>query len=634
MPVQSFAEWSGPARHLRPRRRPLVRRFVVLGGAALISGVAGFQMYEVLSFRGLTALELVVLAIYVLLVPWIALAFTNALAGLWVSITARRTTPTFDADASTTLHTLTALLVPTHNESAARVRANLIAITDSLAETAQLGRFHVVVLSDSNQPDIVIAEAAMVQGLRDRLDPVTQAYYRHRDDNVDLKAGNIGDWIRTHGAPYDHFVILDADSLMDGATLVRLAATMERDPDLGVLQTAPTVIGGETLFARLQQFGAGAYGPLITRGLAWWNGEDGNYWGHNAMIRTSAFAAAAGLPHLRGRRPFGGQVMSHDFVEGALVRRAGWAVRLAPELPGSYEESPPSLVDLATRDRRWCQGNLQHLALLRARGFRPISRLHFLTGIFAYVASPVWLAFLVVGVLASLQARYLPMRQGSAGFELLALPAQDAGRARLLFIVTMALLVAPKLIALFVLLAQRESRRGCGGTAAVCVSVGVDTIVSALIAPIMMLVQTQAVVSVLSGRDAGWKAQRRDGVIPPSEIVRRHLWHTGVGVVLGVTAWLVSPWLFVWMIPIVAGLVLAIPISALTARPAGRRLGLFRTPEETTAPPIVAARDRAEELSATLPRPTSGGTSDQYSDQERGAWWEPTGPVPTSEPRP
>lgn len=597
MPVQSFARWDGPVRRPRPVARIAVRRLLVLGGAAALAAVAISQMFEVLTFRGLTLMELVVLAIYALLVPWIALAFTNALAGLWYIVSRRRSGLALEGEAEPRrLSTLTALLVPTHNESAAGVRANLEAITDSLARTGQLAHFHVVVLSDSSRDGLVAAEGAALHGLQERLGTATRAFYRHREENVDLKAGNIADWVRHHGAPYAHFVILDADSLMEGTALVRLAAAMERHPDVGMIQTAPAVVGGSTLFARLQQFSACVYGPLITGGLAWWQGTDGNYWGHNAIVRTSAFAGAAGLPHLDGRKPFGGQVMSHDFVEAALVRRAGWAVRLAPDVSGSYEESPPSLVDLAVRDRRWCQGNLQHLALLRARGLNPVSRLHFVTGIFAYVASPLWLTFLLVGLLASLQARYLPMRQGSTGFELLALPAQDADRARLLFIITMVLLVAPKVIALLVILARSASRRACGGAVAVCASVGVETMISGLIAPVMMLVQSRAVASVLTGRDAGWKAQRRGGAIPMGEIVRHHLWHTVVGVAMGVAAWLVSPALLFWMIPVVAGLVLAIPISALTARPgAGRftmRCGMFRTPEETLPPPVVEARER------------------------------------------
>ena len=470
--------------------------------------------------------------------------------------------------------------------------ANLEAICASLAPTGELARFPIFVLSDSTDADAWVAEEAAVLALRDRLGETATVYYRHRVDNVDLKAGNVADWVRRFGAPYAHFVVLDADSVMDGATLIRLAAAMEHDPHMGVIQTIPVVVGGATLFARLQQFAARAYGPVITSGLAWWHGADGNYWGHNAIVRTSAFAEAAGLPHLKGRRPFGGQVMSHDFIEAALVRRAGWAVQLAPALQGSYEESPPSLVDLATRDRRWCQGNLQHVALLQARGFHAISRLHLLTGIFAYLSSPLWLAFLLVGMLASLQAHFVRTRRVGDVLDVFRqLPAQDAQRATRLFIIIMIVLITPKLVALAVLLLNRAARRGCGGAPRAVTSVLLETIFSALIAPIMMLTQSRAVASVLAGRDAGWKAQRRDGVITLREIVHRHLWHTLFGIAMGAVAWLVAPSLFLWMSPVVIGLVLAIPISALSARRStgrvSRRLGLFRTPEETAPPPVL-----------------------------------------------
>ena len=597
MPVQSFRRWSRPSRRPRPVSRIGVRRSLVLGGALVLSGLAVYEMYQVLTFNGLTVLELVIVTLYVLLVPWVALTFTSSLAGAWALLTRQ---PRRADRPPGPLTTLTALLVPTHNESATAIFANLAAITTSLAATGELARFHLTILSDSNNADAVTAEIAAVRDLRARLGGDTRVYYRHREQNLDVKAGNIGDWVRHYGAPYHHFLVLDADSVMDGPTLVRLVGVMEADPEVGVLQTVPTVVGGTTLFARMQQFGARFYGPVIASGLAWWAGGDGNYWGHNAMIRTRAFAEAAGLPHLAGRKPFGGHVLSHDFVEAALVRRAGWAVRLLPTVTGSYEESPPSLVDLGTRDRRWCQGNMQHLALLRARGLRPISRLHLLIGIFSYLTSPLWLLFLLLGLLASIQARYLPLRQGTVGFDLFALPEQDAVRARSLFAITMVVLVAPKLIAVSLVLARSTTRRACGGAAAVLASVGVEAVLSGLMAPIAMLMQSRSVASVLAGRDAGWKVQRRDGRVPLREITRRHAWHTVVGVLIGVAAGLASPWLLLWMSPIILGLVLAIPLSALTARAdAGqlaRRLGLFRIPEEVAPPPVLA--ERARRLSA------------------------------------
>ena len=213
-------------------------------------------------------------------------------------------------------------------------------------------------------------------------------FYRRREKNTSRKAGNIADFVSRWGGAYKHMVVLDADSLMSGRTIVRLAAAMEADPDAGVIQTLPLVINRNTLFARVQQFAARIYGPVIAVGLSEWMGHDGNYWGHNAIIRTEAFAAHCGLPDLRGRPPWGGHIMSHDFVEAALMRRAGYAVYMLPTLGGSYEESPPSLIDLSTRDRRWCQGNLQHIRILFGKGFHWASRQHFLTCLLYTSPSP------------------------------------------------------------------------------------------------------------------------------------------------------------------------------------------------------------------------------------------------------
>ena len=94
----------------------------------------------------------------------------------------------------------------------------------------------------------------------------------------------------------------------------------------------------------MQQFAGRLYGPLIAAGIAWWHGSEGNYWGHNAIIRVRAFARGRRpCRNCSGRKPFGGHILSHDFIEAALMRRAGWAIHMAPTLGGSFEECPPSL---------------------------------------------------------------------------------------------------------------------------------------------------------------------------------------------------------------------------------------------------------------------------------------------------
>jgi membrane glycosyltransferase len=374
---------------------------------------------------------------------------------------------------------------------------------------------------------------------------------------------------------------------------------MEASRDAGLIQTLPLVVNRHTLFARAHQFAARIYGPVLAAGLAYWHLGDSNYWGHNAIIRTKAFIDSAGLPDLPGQPPFGGPIMSHDFVEAALLRRAGWKVYLVPEITGSYEESPPSLLDFAERDRRWCQGNLQHSRVVPAAGLHWLSRLHLVMGIMSYLASPIWLLFIVLGIFLALQAHFLRPAYFPKGFALFPTwPIFDAKRALQLFVGTMAVLIAPKVFGYILLLKDRQTRRCCGGVLRTALSVLVEIVLSSLIAPVMMLMQSVAVLGIATGRDAGWKAQRRDdGSIPFRELVRRHRTHTLCGVVLAGVAYSVSPVILAWMSPVVLGLVLAIPVSALTGWPAlgmaVHRLGLLATPEET-APPAVL--QRANEL--------------------------------------
>ena len=323
-------------------------------------------------------------------------------------------------------------------------------------------------------------------------------------------------------------VVLDADSLMTGQALVQLVAAMEAHSDAGLIQTLPLVINRNTLFARAHQFAARLYGPIIATGLAYWHRGDSNYWGHNAIIRTKAFIDHAGLPDLPGQPPFGGHIMSHDFVEAALIRRAGWKVYLVPEITGSYEESPPSLIDFAERDRRWCQGNLQHSRIVPAAGLYWLSRLHLVMGIMSYLASPIWLLFIVLGILLALQAHFLRPAYFPKEFALFPTwPIFDPERALRLFVGTMAVLVAPKVFGYILLLKDRQTVRRCGGALRTGMSVLVEIVLSSLIAPVMMLMQSAEVVGIVTGRDAGWKAQRRDdGSIPFRAIARRHRSHT------------------------------------------------------------------------------------------------------------
>ena len=594
MPVQALRQGgrTEPLRLAAPRLA--ARRAFVFGTALLLTAVAAYEMYLVLAVGGLTTLEAVILVLFVILFAWIALSFASMLGG--VIALARRPAQLLDIDTNSPLPALDthiALLLPAYNEVPDRVFSRVQAIYESVAATGQIACFDVFILSDTTDPDIFIAEEAAFLTLRQRLGPDARIYYRHRRKNTAKKAGNIADWLQRFGGRYEQMIVLDADSLMTGDTLVRLAAAMERNPGVGLIQTFPVMVNATTTFARVQQFAGRLYGPLIAHGLAWWHGADGNYWGHNAILRVRAFAECAGLPALTGPRPIGGHILSHDFVEAALMRRGGWAILMAPRLTGSYEESPPSLTEYAARDRRWCQGNLQHIGVLPARGLHWVTRLHLATGIGAYVAAPLWLLFLLVGILISLQAQFIRPEYFPKTFALYPQwPAQDPVRAAYVFTGTMALLLLPKLISYLAMLPDRATRRGFGGTIRAFVSMLAETLISGLIAPILMLVQSASVMAILSGRDSGWQAQRRDdGTLPLRAAMRRYGWHTAFGLLLALAAYEVSYSLFAWMTPVILGLILAIPLAQWTADPrTGRRLRgmkLLLTPEENDPPEIL-----------------------------------------------
>ncbi|AWN43550.1 glucans biosynthesis glucosyltransferase MdoH [Methylobacterium durans] len=593
MPVQDLASWSPDQGHrpARPLRTPHAARLFVFGGAAALTAYGALQMYETIAVSGSpTALQWALLVLFVLNFSWIALAFTGAILG-FATLLRRPPLPAVP----TALATRTAVLMPVYNEATARTFAGLEAMRESVEATG-LGRsFDWFVLSDSTQADAWIAEERAFLDLRSRLGRDARIFYRHRPKNHHRKAGNIGDFVSRWGGHYDHMLVLDADSLMTGDSMVRLAAAMEADPDAGIIQSLPLIINRNTLFARVQQFAARIYGPVIATGLSVWSGRDGNYWGHNAIIRTRAFAEACGLPDLTGRPPFGGHVLSHDFVEAALIRRAGWAVTMLPTLSGSYEESPPSLIDVAVRDRRWAQGNLQHGRIISAAGLALASRQHFATGIAGYVASPLWLAQLVVGIALVLQTAYVRPEYFTSEFGLYAVfPRFDPVRALKLFGLTMGILLAPKFLGLILALIDGPVRRACGGTFRLLASSLIEILLSALIAPIAMLIQSGSVFQILAGRDTGWNPQRRDdGSIPFRDIVRRHRWHTALGLITGVAAFAIATSLFLWMSPTILGLVLAIPISWASGQLglglALRRAGLLMTPEEREPPAIAQA---------------------------------------------
>jgi len=595
----------GSRRPLRPDMSAFLRRLFVFGGAALLTFFLTRELCLVLSVGGYAELELVLIGLFVLNIAWLSLSFMSALSGFLVMALGLKqsivSAPT-DAEAQSNPEGRTAILVATYNEAPERIFGMALATIKELEAAGQGESFDVFILSDTTDPDIWVHEEAAFQAARARPSGGPRLYYRRRATNTGKKAGNIADWCRRWGPGYDYMIVLDADSLMTGDVLARLAHCMDRMPEAGLIQTVPVTIGRNTLFARMQQFASSVYGPIMAAGLAFWHRGTGNFWGHNAIIRVRAFMESAGLPHLPGSPPFGGQILSHDFVEAALMCRAGWRVCMAPELKGSYEEIPPSLIDFASRDRRWCQGNLQHSRILGARGLLSLSRVHLAMGIMAYMSAVFWLVFLVAALTLSVQ-QLMAQPVYFAGDQTLfpTWPMQDSERAMGLLFFTLALLLLPKLFGLLIALSDGEKRRGLGGAFGLGSSVVMETILSSFVAHIMMIVQSAAVFDIIRGRDSGWNPQRRDdGSLPSSWVLRYHLLHTLLGVALGVFTFLMSLPLFLWLLPATLGLSLSGPLSAVSAnRKWGerfKRVSLFRIPEERRPPQIAIAAQLHSEL--------------------------------------
>jgi membrane glycosyltransferase len=593
MPEQNLRRYKRERRLGWPSLRTFLGRLVTFGGAVALTAYATREMIAVVSVGYVSALQWAMVALFAITFGWISLSATAAVAGVLFGGVRRR------AKGDARPEQRTALVMPIYNESPAGTFSALQAMAEALIERDAAAGFEIFVLSDTTNPDIYIKETAAYHVLREKLGDRLRVWYRRRADNVGRKAGNLHEFVTRWGGRYDFMVVLDADSILAPDTLVTLVREMAADPNLGLLQTVPRLVGGRTLFARLQQFAGRVYGPIVARGICAWQGDDGNYWGHNAIIRTRAFAAAAGLPTLPGKKPFGGLILSHDFVEAALLRRAGWAVRMLPTLGGSWEDSPPSLLDSAARDRRWAQGNIQHLAVILSKGFTWSNRTHMTIGVMSYLASPLWFALIVVGLgtaghIATVQYEYFTDEMSLFP----RWPLFDSERMIRLFIVAMGTLLAPKILGVLRSLVDGELLRTVNPLRVVLGAVA-ETILSALYAPIMMMMQIRQVSEIFWGQDSGWSTQsRKHSRTPWLTLARRHWLQTLAGLVVSVVLFYVSFPLFLWMSPALVGLVFALPLSAasgsvLLARVA-RFFGCLTIPEEVHVPRVIALRDEAE----------------------------------------
>ncbi|MDB5437834.1 MAG: glucans biosynthesis glucosyltransferase MdoH, partial [Caulobacteraceae bacterium] len=359
MPIQSLdGPQFGDSRDQADGVTRQRRRYFFLW-TVFFTALANALEIQVLGTAAISPLQWVQIILFLPLSALLSCWFVNSLVG-YVAMGKKRLRASRLEPSAPLAHPKgrTAILAPVYNEDPAAVAGRLLAMARSLAGHGAQDAFDIFVLSDTRNRQVAAAEVEAFHDLS-AASPLP-VYYRRRPENTHRKSGNLAEWVQRFGAAYPQMIVLDADSLMTGECMLRLVGEMERRPDLGLIQTLPVIVGAKTLFARWIQFGTRVYGQVASAGLAWWSGAEAAYWGHNAVIRTKAFAESCGLPELKGAAPFGGHIMSHDVVEAGLMRRAGWTVMFEPTLPGSYEEAPPTVADFMVRDRRWCQGNVQH----------------------------------------------------------------------------------------------------------------------------------------------------------------------------------------------------------------------------------------------------------------------------------
>jgi membrane glycosyltransferase len=487
----------------------------------------------------------------------------------------------------------TAVLVPIYNEDPASTFSRVAAMDRGLAALGASDLFDFALLSDTTSEIIAEEEALWWARLVAERHAEGRIFYRRRLINTGKKAGNIEDFMRRAGAAYQYALILDADSLMAPETAIEMVRRMEADEKLGLLQTLPTIIHAKSFFGRAMQFSASYFSPVFARGVAMLQGNEGPFWGHNALVRVHAFAESCGLPQLSGKPPFGGHVMSHDYVEAALLARAGWKVRLDPDLTSSFEEGPENLLEHAKRDRRWCQGNMQYVKLVLAPNMRLWNRFVFAQGIMAYVASPIWLLFLVTSLASPFFAPrpdYFP----EPHFPFPIFPADETMMAVVLVVFIWCLLVLPKLIIVARGVFTGDNRRFGGTLHALASTVG-EIIFSSLVAPLMLWFQSRAVIQVLLGADGGWSAANRGG----GRMSLNDAWLSSRGIVLtGVVAMLftitAAPDLIWWLLPIAVPMAIAPLLIWGTSQNAegGFWRYLFLTPTEREAAPVMTAREK------------------------------------------
>lgn len=579
------------------------RRSLVAGAVVAQTLVAVYYLLATLPYHGSTGIEKTIAVLFAILFAWISAGFWVAIVGFVVRrfggdpySPLRRHDP---VELANTPLARTAIVMPIYHEPVAASLGALRATYRCLQRMGKLEAFDFFILSDSRDPNVWLEEQAAWFELCKELDGFGRIHFRRRPVNLDYKSGNVADFLRRWGRSYEYMIVFDSDSAMGANSIVPLVQLMEREPQVGMIQTKPTIVNGRSAFARFQQLGNTVYGALFGTGLAALQMGEAAYWGHNAIIRVRPFMQACGLKKLPGFGLFRGPILSHDFVEAAYMGRAGYEVWLEPDLPNSYENSPPSLVDELSRDRRWAKGNLQHLwLLLFGRKIRFAHRMVFLNGLLSYLASPLWLAFLIASAVETTRFVLWPINYFPNGRSLFPLwPEWHPDLAITLAGSTAVLLFLPKFLAWVDVLLKRETR-SYGGGGRLGISIALETLVSTLLAPIRMLAHTGFVLSALFNISLHWGGQNREAETRWRDALIRHAPGSITALAWAGFAYWLDPLYFWWSMPVVVPLVLAAPTSVILSRVRLgawlRKKGLLLIPEEIEQPPVLKYASEAD----------------------------------------
>lgn len=559
-----------------------IRRFTFLSLLVVSFLSLTALMAITLTPGGLTPLDFFILFCFMVTLPWTIIGFWNAVIGLLVMRLAKNPVeavcPIDAGDPDSPLKSSTALLSCIRDEDTESLEVNLSAMVSHLIRAGQADHFTLYVLSDTSMDDIALQEQEMSARLSERFQGQMDVIYRRRSVNTGFKAGNIEDFCERWGDDHDFALVLDADSYMSSEAIVGLVRRMEANPKLGILQSLVVGLPTDSAFARVFQFGMRLGMRSYTIGSAWWQGDCGPYWGHNALLRLKPFKEQCRLPVLPGKGPLAGTILSHDQVEAVLMRRAGYEVRVLPLETGSYEVNPPHILEFIRRDLRWCQGNLQYRRLLSMPGLKPVSRAQLFLAILMFLGSPAWIGFMTAAAVLGMTTDYAPYRA-------------DTGLA--LFATVLTMVFAPKLATVADVLARPDLRKAFGGPFRVVTSVFAEILYAAMLAPIMAVAHTIFMAGLLAGKTIGWGAQARGVQRLPISLAARKLWPQTLFGLAGLT-WLVSqPIDLVWpVIPVAIGPLLAMMIAVTTSTKSLGKLAiqstLWRIPEETSPPEELA----------------------------------------------